>query len=206
MKVKVKSLSRVRLFATPWTVAYQAPLSMGFSRQECWSELPFPSPGDLPNPGIEHRSPTLQADALLSEPPGKPQKTRVSCHTLLQGIFPTQGLNPSLLHWQADSLPLSHHRSMIMTRAKCCLTSNLTRPNWLRAWKTENGHCIRLQGRLCSEISTNMKSFTEVEIQMTAAGSRGEELNTVQHSLCREVRLGRRETEADMWKHFFFLR
>ena len=98
MKVKVKSLSRVRLFATPWTVAYQAPLSMGFSRQECWSELPFPSPGDLPNPGIEHRSPTLQADALLSEPPGKPQKTRVSCHTLLQGIFPTQGLNPSLLH------------------------------------------------------------------------------------------------------------
>ena len=51
--MKVKSLSRVRLFVTPWTVAYQAPLSMGFSRQECWSELPFPSPGDLPNPGIE---------------------------------------------------------------------------------------------------------------------------------------------------------
>ena len=50
-KVKVKSLSRVRLFATPWTVAYQAPLSMGFSRQECWSGLPFPSPGDLPDPG-----------------------------------------------------------------------------------------------------------------------------------------------------------
>ena len=49
MKVKVKSLSRVGLFATPWTVAYQAPLSMGFSRQECWSGLPFPSPGDLPS-------------------------------------------------------------------------------------------------------------------------------------------------------------
>ena len=65
---KVKLLSRVRLFATPWTVAYQAPLSLGFSRQECWSELPFPSPGDLPNPGIEPRSPALQADALLSEP------------------------------------------------------------------------------------------------------------------------------------------
>ena len=59
MKVKVKSLSRVRLFATPWTVAYQAPLFMGFSRQEHWSGLPFPSPGDLPNPGIEPRSPTL---------------------------------------------------------------------------------------------------------------------------------------------------
>ena len=55
-KVKVKSLSRVRLFADPWTVAYQAPQSMGFSRQEYWSGLPFPSPGDLPDPGIEPRS------------------------------------------------------------------------------------------------------------------------------------------------------
>ena len=65
---KVKSLSRVRLFATPWTVAYQAPPSVGFSRQEYWSGLPFPSPGDLPNPRIEPGSPTLQADALPSEP------------------------------------------------------------------------------------------------------------------------------------------
>ena len=73
MKVKVKSLSRVRLFVTPWTVAYQAPLSMGFSRQEYWSGLPFPSPGDLPNPGIEPGFPTLEADALISEPPGKPE-------------------------------------------------------------------------------------------------------------------------------------
>ena len=69
---KLKSLSRVRLFATPWTVAYQAPPSMGFSRQEGWSGLPFPSPGDLPDPGIKPGSPTLQADALPSEPPGKP--------------------------------------------------------------------------------------------------------------------------------------
>ena len=59
VKVKVKSLSRVQLFATPWTVAYQAHLSIGFSRQEYWSGLPFPSPGDLPNPGIEPESPTL---------------------------------------------------------------------------------------------------------------------------------------------------
>ena len=58
-KVKVKSLSCVRLFATPWTVAYQAPPLMGFSRQEYWSGLPFPSPGDLPDPGIEPGSPTL---------------------------------------------------------------------------------------------------------------------------------------------------
>ena len=66
------SLSRVRLFATPWTVAYQAPPSMGFSRQEYWSGLPFPSPGNLPNPGIEAESPAFQADTLTSEPPGKP--------------------------------------------------------------------------------------------------------------------------------------
>ena len=72
VKVKVKSLSRVRLFATPRSVAYQAPPPMGFCRQEYWSGLPFPSPGGLPNPGIEPGSPALQADPLPSEPPGKP--------------------------------------------------------------------------------------------------------------------------------------
>ena len=70
--MKVKLFSRVRLFATPWTVVYQAPPSMGFSREEYWSGLPFPSPVDLPDPGIEPESPVLQADALTSEPPGKP--------------------------------------------------------------------------------------------------------------------------------------
>ena len=63
MLVKVKSLSCVRLFVTPGTIAYQAPRSMGFSRQEYWSGLPFPSPGDLPNPGIKSRSPAWQTDA-----------------------------------------------------------------------------------------------------------------------------------------------
>ena len=72
MKVKVKSLSPAQFFVTPWTVAYQAPLSMGFSRQEYWSGLPFPSPGELPSPRIEPGSPALQADALTSQPPGKP--------------------------------------------------------------------------------------------------------------------------------------
>ena len=72
---KVKLLSRVRLFATPWTVAHQAPLSMGFSRQESWSGFLFPSPGDLPNPGIKPGSPALQADALTSKLPGKPLYT-----------------------------------------------------------------------------------------------------------------------------------
>ena len=70
-KWKVKSLSRVQFFATPWTVAYQASPSMGFSRQEYWSGLPFPSPGDLPDPGIEPRSPALETDTLTSEPPKK---------------------------------------------------------------------------------------------------------------------------------------
>ena len=69
-KVKVKSLSHVRLFAIPWSVVYQASLSMGFSRQEYWNGLPFPSLGNLPDPGIDPRSPALQADALPSEPPG----------------------------------------------------------------------------------------------------------------------------------------
>ena len=71
-KVKVKSLSHARLFVTPWTVAHQPPPSMEFSRQEYWSGLPFPSPGDLPDLGIEPGSPTLWADALPSEPPGNP--------------------------------------------------------------------------------------------------------------------------------------
>ena len=70
--MSVKSLSRVQLFVTPWTVTHQAPLSMEFFRQEYWSGLPFPSPGDLSNPGIEPGSPSLQADALPSEPPWKP--------------------------------------------------------------------------------------------------------------------------------------
>ena len=69
----MKSLSRVQLFATPWTVTYQAPPSMGYARQEYWTGLLFPSPGYLPDPGVEPRSPTLQADALTSEPPGKKQ-------------------------------------------------------------------------------------------------------------------------------------
>ena len=64
----------VRLFATPWTAICQAPLSMDFSRQEYWSGLPFPSPGDLPKTEIEPRSPALQADFLPSEPPGKPSE------------------------------------------------------------------------------------------------------------------------------------
>ena len=75
-------------FLCPW----------GFSRQEYWSGLPCSPPGNLPNPGIQPRSPTLWADSLPSEPPGKPTNTGVGSLSLLQGIFPTQGSNQSLLH------------------------------------------------------------------------------------------------------------
>ena len=68
----VKLLSHIWLFATPWIVTYQAPPSMGFSRQECWSGLPFPSPGDLPDPRIEPMSPALAGRFFTTEPPGKP--------------------------------------------------------------------------------------------------------------------------------------
>ena len=79
------SLSCVRFFATSWTATHQAPPSMGFSRQEYWSGLPCPPPGHLSFPRIERRSPALQADSLLSEPPGKPQNTGVGSAFLLQG-------------------------------------------------------------------------------------------------------------------------
>ena len=81
----------------PRTVACQAPLSMGFPRQEYCSGLPCPPSQDLSNPGIEPRSPILQVDSLLSEPPGNPKKTGVDSLSLLQGIFPTQESNPGLL-------------------------------------------------------------------------------------------------------------
>ena len=88
---KVKLLSCVWLFATPWTVAYQAALSMEFSRQEDWIGLPFPSPGDLPDPGIEPRSSALQADALPSEPPRKPIHWRLALKIIMPTCWCTMG-------------------------------------------------------------------------------------------------------------------
>ena len=91
---------------TPWTVAYQASPSMGFSRQEYWSAVPFPSPGDLPDPRIKPRSPALQADALPCKPPGKPDEafynsrskvgslTRLECEQGLYSLYLVLG-NPS---------------------------------------------------------------------------------------------------------------
>ena len=72
VKIEVSVSQSCSTLVTPWAVARQAPLSMEFSRQEYWSGLSFPSPGDLPDPGIKPRSPALLADSLPSEPPGKP--------------------------------------------------------------------------------------------------------------------------------------
>ena len=94
------------------------PLSMGFTRQEYWSGLPFPSPGDLPDPGIKLASPVspvLQTGSLPLEPLGKPgQSTRVSCHSLLQEILPTQELNPGLPYWRWILYQLRHQGSSRM--------------------------------------------------------------------------------------------
>ena len=85
---------RVQLFVTPWTTQ-----SMEFSRPEHWSGEPFPSPGDLPSPRIEPRSPARQADSFPAKPPGKPNNTGVGSLSLLQQILPTKELNCSLLHF-----------------------------------------------------------------------------------------------------------
>ena len=80
-------------FATSWIIALQTPLSVRFPRQEYWNGLPFPPPGDLPDPGVEPVSLAWQADSLPAEPQGKPKNTGVGSLSLLQGIFPTQESN-----------------------------------------------------------------------------------------------------------------
>ena len=101
------SLSPVRLFATPRTVAPRAPLSMRILQAKYWNGLPCPPPGYLCNPGIELRSPALQADSLPSEPPGNPKNTRVGSLTLLKGIFPIQESKCRRILYQL-SFPGSH--------------------------------------------------------------------------------------------------
>ena len=114
-KSEVKSLSRVRLFVTPWTVAYHAPLSMGFSRQEYWNGLPFPSSRKRFSLVLSES----ESSILLSVTPwtvesmnSPGQNTGVGSPFLLQGIFPTQGLNPGLPHYrQIFFYQLSHQGS-----------------------------------------------------------------------------------------------
>ena len=103
----MKSLSRVRLFATPWTVAHPAPPSMGFSRQEYWSGLPFPSPGDLPDPGIEPTFPASEGRCLTPGPRGK-------CSPVIG--FRTFSLPPL----SPTSTPLSHQLCLPVPSLHCC--------------------------------------------------------------------------------------
>ena len=92
---------------------------MEFFRPEFWSGEPFPSPGDLPNPGIEPRSPTLQVDSLQAEPQGKPKNTGVGSLSLLQGIFPTQELDWGLLHCRWILYQLSYEGSPMHAQKHC---------------------------------------------------------------------------------------
>ena len=134
MLLLLSHFSHVRLCETPQTAAHQAPPSLGFSRQEYWSGWPFPSPymhiniwGStcMLSYSVMSNSLTpcgLKPTGLLCpcKFPGK--DTGVGCHFLLQGIFPNQGLNPCLLwllHWQADSLPLSHLGSVCVCVCVC---------------------------------------------------------------------------------------
>ena len=103
----MKLLSCVWLFANPWTVAHQAPPSMGFSRQEYWSGLLFPSPGDLTDPGIKLRSPSLQADSLPAEPAGKPgdfKPGQIYCLTLnFKNVLPH--FKTTQMYWVPVAFP-----------------------------------------------------------------------------------------------------
>ena len=101
-QVNIKFLTCVQFFATPRTIQ-----SLEFSRPEYWSRYPFPFPGDLPNTGIEHRSPALQADSLSTKPPGKPKNTGMGNLSLLQ-ISPTRESNQGLLHCRQILCQLSY--------------------------------------------------------------------------------------------------
>ena len=100
VRMKVKVTQSCLLFETLWTIQF-----MEFSRPEQRSEQPFPSPRDLPNPGIKPRAPVLQADSLPFKPQRKPENTGVGRLSLLQQIFPTQELNRGLLHCRQILLP-----------------------------------------------------------------------------------------------------
>ena len=124
VELKWKLLSHVWLFVTPWTIQ-----SMEFSRPEYWSGYTFPSPGDLPNPGIKPRSPALQADSLPAEPQGKPKSTGVGSLSRLQRIFPTQGSNPGLLHCRRILYQLSRKGSpRVLEWVACPFSSGSSRP------------------------------------------------------------------------------
>ena len=116
--MKWQLLSRVPLFVIPWAIAHQASLCMEFSRQEYWSGLPFPSPGDLPNRGIEPGSPALQADSLPTEPPEKPRRAINRPHRPLIKGFYSAGHRCNGLRWE---VPWNGKQGMMRDAAKLYL-------------------------------------------------------------------------------------
>ena len=149
----MKSLSRVRLFATPWTVAHQGAPSMEFSRQEYWSGLPFPSPGDLPDPGIEPRSPTLQADALPSELLGKPIAKGITYF-----ICPYVHGNEKYLWWENHGLVIPRNEPRALWKSLLPLRNISLCKNHSNNWKS---NCPQSLGFLFSLFSFTQQIFTK---------------------------------------------
>ena len=137
---KTQSLSCVCLFGTPWTVHCQASLSMEIfqARTLEWVFMPFSR--DLPNPGIEPRSPSLQADSLPSEPPGEPKNTGMGSLSLLQGFFPTQEQNLGLVHCRQILYQLNYQASNVCV--SCSVMSDSLQP-----------HGQQLTRLLCPQVS-----------------------------------------------------
>ena len=144
MKVLVSQLVSV----TPWTAARQAPPSMEFSRQEYWSGLPFPSPGDLPDPGMEPRSPALQVDSLPSEPLGKP-------HSFIVKGKVGRGRRPSLsfLHRRHASITssssrlgrgISFHRWLFFVGAESMSLGSLAHQARWTGWRSQAASVLLL--------------------------------------------------------------
>ena len=165
---------------------------MGLSRQEYWSGLPYLPPGDLPNPGIEPRSPALQADSLLSEPPGETKNTEMGCHTFLQGIFPTQGSNPGLPHCGQILYYLSHQGNV-------AIPSEFSVASWTWYCFTECIHPMLCTNKVfhiglkagfkkCNGLGNKKKKMSALKmLASTSAKKRDFVLSTSTHSLAWEI-------------------
>ena len=140
--MKLNSLSQVQLFVIPRTVAFQAPLSMGFSRQECWNGVPFPSSGHLPNPGIEPDSPALQADSLSIEPLGKPNTLQRVIWSILPAnrlLFLLSPSGTSLVAQMVKCLPTMWETQVWSLSLEDPLEKEMSTHSSALAWKIQSG-------------------------------------------------------------------